>query len=84
VSALNGEGRDEVIAAMETRLKLDTATVTFEFDPQDPFDRERIADLYRFGHVTRHIASDSTITVEAELPRRLLERFQKEELDART
>jgi len=84
VSALNGEGRDEVIAAMETRLKLDTATVTFEFDPQNPFDRERIADLYRFGHVTRHIASDSTITVEAELPRRLLERFQKEELDART
>jgi hypothetical protein len=34
--------------------------------------------------VTRHVASDSTITVEAELPRRLLERFQKEELDART
>ena len=38
VSALHGEGRDEVIAAMETRLKLDTATVTFEFDPQDPFE----------------------------------------------
>jgi len=83
VSALHGEGRDEVIAAMETKLKLDTATVTFEFDPQDPFDRERIADLYRLGHVIRHVASDSTITVEAELPRRLLERFQKEGLDAR-
>ena len=83
VSALHGEGRDDVIAAMETQLKLDTATVTFEFDPQDPFDRERIADLYRFGHVIRHVASDSTITVEAELPRRLLERFQKEGLDAR-
>src|SRR5258705_8814985 len=35
VSALNGEGREDVIAAMETRLGLDTATVTFEFDPQD-------------------------------------------------
>ncbi len=84
VSALRGEGRDEVIAAMETRLKLDTTTVTFEFDPQDPFDRERIADLYRLGHVLRHVASDATITVEAELPRRLLERFQKDALDARS
>jgi GTPase len=84
VSALHGDGRDEVIAAMETKLGLDTTTVTFEFDPQDAFDRERIADLYRLGRVTRHVASDSTITVEAEVPRRLLERFQKERSDART
>jgi GTP-binding protein HflX len=78
VSALNGEGREDVIAAMETRLGLDTATVTFEFDPQDAADREQIAQLYRLGRIIRHVASDATITVEAELPRRLLERFHKE------
>src|SRR4051812_2038227 len=66
VSALRGDGRDEVVAAMETKLGLDTATVTFEFAPGDAADRARIADLYRLGRVIRHVASDSTITVEAE------------------
>src|SRR6185436_1522647 len=78
VSALTGEGRDEVIAAMETRLALDTVTVTFEFDPQDERYRDQISQLYRFGRILRHVASDSSITVEAELPKRLLERFQNE------
>jgi GTP-binding protein HflX len=78
VSALHGQGRDEVIAAMETKLALDTATVTFEFDPHDTADREKIADLYRLGRVLRHVASDSSVTVEAQLPRRLLTRFHKE------
>ena len=78
VSALTGEGRDETIAAMETRLALDTVTVTFEFDPQDERDREQISQLYRFGRILRHVASDTAITVEAELPKRLLERFRRE------
>ena len=87
VSALLGDGRDETIAAMETKLGLDTATVTFEFDAHDEADRARIADLYRLGRILRHVASDSTITVEAEVPRRLLDRFhdryQKDHVDAR-
>jgi GTP-binding protein HflX len=78
VSALLGHGRDEVIAAMETKLALDTATVTFEFDPHDAADREKISDLYRLGRVLRHVASESSVTVEAQLPRRLLARFSKE------
>ena len=78
VSALSGEGRDDVVAAMETRLALDTACVTFAFDPHDETDRERIADLYRLGRVSRHVTSDHTITIEAELPRRLLSQFSKE------
>ena len=83
VSALRGDGRDEVIAALETKLALDTATVTFEFDPQDETDRARISDLYRLGRILRHVASDSTVVVEAEVPRRLLDRFQRQEIDAR-
>ena len=78
VSALNGDGREDVLAAMETKLGLDTATVTFEFDPHDPADRTRISELYRFGRILRHVASDTVVTVEAELPRRLLQRFQRE------
>jgi GTP-binding protein HflX len=78
VSALTGEGRDEVIASMETRLGLDTVTVTFGFDPNDERDREQISELYRFGRILRHVASETNVSVEAELPKRLLERFRKE------
>ena len=82
VSALNGDGRDEAIAAMETKLALDTATVTFSFDPHDAADRQRISDLYRFGRILRHTATDDSVIVEAELPRRMLERFAREETGA--
>jgi len=83
VSALKGEGRDEVIAAMETKLALDTATVTFAFSPHDEADRQQISDLYRFGRIIRHVTSDESIIVEAELPRRMLDRFAREDSRAR-
>ncbi len=83
VSALTGEGRDELIAAMETRLGLDTAHVTFAFDPADPADRARISQLYRLGRILRHVASDGSVVVEAVLPRRLLDRFHKEDARVR-
>ena len=78
VSALSGEGREEVIAAMETKLALDTATVSFSFDPHDESDRRQIADLYRFGRILRHVSTDDAVVVEAELPRRMLHRFHRE------
>ena len=77
VSALKGEGRDELIAAMEGRLALDTAHVTLEFESADESDRERISQLYRVGRILRHVATDGHVTIEAEVPRRILERFQQ-------
>jgi GTP-binding protein HflX len=78
VSALTGEGRDELIAAIEARLALDTAVVTFTFDPDDAAEREQVAHLYRVGRILRHVTSDHGIVVEAELPRRLLDRFRRQ------
>jgi GTPase len=78
VSALTGEGRDELIAAIESRLALDTARVTFEFDAQDDRNRKEISQLYRLGRILRHAASDGHVTIEAEIPRRLLARFRRE------
>ncbi len=74
VSAITGEGRDDLIAAMEGRLALDTARVTLEFDDSEP-DRERIAHLYRVGRVLRHVATDGHVSIDADVPRRVLERF---------
>jgi GTP-binding protein HflX len=75
VSALTGEGRDEVIAAMESRLALDTARVTLRFDAASDQDRQAIAQVYRLGRIVRHVATDGQVSIEAELPRRLLDRF---------
>jgi GTP-binding protein HflX len=74
VSALTLEGRDDLIAAMESRLALDTARVTMEFDGSDS-DRDRIAHLYRIGRILRHESTDGRVSIEAELPRRVLDHF---------
>jgi GTP-binding protein HflX len=76
VSALTGEGRDEVIAAIETRLGLDTARVHVNFVSNGQGSRERVAELYRVGRILRHVTTDDTVSIEAEIPRRLLPRFQ--------
>jgi len=75
VSAMSGEGRDEIIAVMEARLALDTARVTFEFDGSSEADREQISQLYRLGRILRHVASDGHVSIEANVPRRVLDRF---------
>jgi len=75
-SALKGQGRDELIAAVESRLALDTALVKLQFDPESADDRERIAHLYRVGRILRHESADDHISIEAEVPRRVLGRFQ--------
>jgi GTP-binding protein HflX len=82
MSALTGHGREELVAALEARLALDTALVHLEFDASSDDDRARIASLYRIGRVRRHEASDGRVLVEAELPRRVLERFLDKEVKA--
>jgi GTP-binding protein HflX len=76
VSALTGEGRDELVAALESRLALDTASVTFEFDRGDADERASIAQLYRLGRILSHVVADGKVTIEAEVPRRLLDRLR--------
>jgi GTP-binding protein HflX len=75
VSALTGEGRDDVIAAMETRLGLETTRVNVRF-PSNGDSRDRISELYRVGRIVRHVTTDDAVSIEAEIPRRLLPRFQ--------
>jgi GTP-binding protein HflX len=77
VSAITGEGREELIAALESRLALDTTRVTFEFDAASDTDREQISRLYRMGRILRHAASDGHVSIEAEVPRRMLDKLGK-------
>jgi len=82
VSALNGQGRDEVIAAMETRLGMDTERISVTIPSHGDGSRERIAELYRVGRIHRHVTSDDAVSIEADIPRRLLPRFQDVRADA--
>ena len=83
VSAMTGEGREELISAMETRLALDTARVTLEFASGDQEAHGRIAQLYRIGRILRHVATDGRVSIEAELPRRLVDRFSDAAVELR-
>jgi GTP-binding protein HflX len=76
VSALTGEGRDDLVAALESRLALDTATIVLEFDSGEAHERASIAQLYRLGRILRHVVADGKVTIEAEVPRRLLDRLR--------
>jgi GTP-binding protein HflX len=72
ISSLTGEGMDELVETVASRLALDVRRVTLTFDADDPADRDRVARLYRHGHVVEHQVRDSQIVVVADVPRRLL------------
>ena len=57
------------------RLSLETQRVTLEFDEQDESDRQRIARLYRHASVRSHHATEGRVSIEADIPRRLLGRL---------
>lgn len=75
VSALTGQGREALIDAIAKCLELETRRVRFEFDEGSEADRRRIRKLYRHGRVVRHVARNGRISIEADVPWRVLERL---------
>jgi GTP-binding protein HflX len=76
ISALAGEGTDELLETVASRLALDVQRVTLSFDPHDAADRERISRLYRHARVVTHETRDGHVSIVADVPRRLLGRVQ--------
>lgn len=75
ISALRGTGRQALITALTELLTLETRRVTFSFDAASDADRAQIAALYRQARVLRHEAHDGRIAIEADVPRRMLDRL---------
>jgi GTP-binding protein HflX len=75
ISALNGDGVDELVETIASRLALDVRRITAIFDPADAADRERIARLYRHARVLIHESRDGEVSIVADVPRRLLARL---------
>ena len=75
ISARTGAGRDELLEAIAARLSLDVQRVTLEFDPRSEADRAQVARLYRDARVIQHIETDDRLAIEADVPRRVLDRM---------
>ena len=75
MSALTGDGRQELIDAIVSRLSLDLARVTLEFDAASDSDRARISQLYRHARVLRHVTTNGRVSLEVDVPRRLLKQL---------
>ena len=76
VSALKGTGRTELLGKITRDLALDTRRVTLEFSTASADDRRHIARLYRDARVLRHVTENGRVSIEVEIPSRLLGRFE--------
>lgn len=74
ISAASGDGIDSLLEAVADRLALDQQRVWLEFDLSLAADRERLSWLYRHGRVHSQVTRGDQATIEADLPRRLLDR----------
>ncbi len=72
LSAATGDGCAELLEIVASRVALDTRRVVFEFDAHDQSADDRVRRVYRHGRVVRHVAVDGRVTVEADVPRRLI------------
>jgi len=50
--------------------------VTLDFDAHDERTAARVARVYRHARVLRHVTLDGQVSIEADVPRRLLPRLR--------
>jgi len=72
ISAATGQGCDDLLESVASRLALDQQRVTLDFDLSDPAQAERLAWVYRHATVHSHATMGDHATLEVDLPRRLL------------
>jgi GTPase len=75
ISARTGTGVEELLQVLASRLALDTRRITITFDSDKEFDRQQIARLYRVARVVSHVAMNGRVVIEADVPRRFIERL---------
>src|SRR4029453_2689426 len=56
---------------------LGVARISVTFPTNGDGSRERVAELYRVGRIVRHVASDDEVSIEAEIPPRLVPRVHE-------
>jgi GTP-binding protein HflX len=82
ISALRGQGRNELLARVVGTLGLDTNRVTLRCDPESDAGRRGMAWVYRHGRVVRHVNRAGRAHIEADVPRREFAAFCRKVADA--
>ena len=82
ISARSGEGRAELVEILATRLAMDVERMRLTFDSARETDRKLVADLYRHARVVSHITTGERMVLEADVPRRLMDRFARAQVPA--
>jgi GTP-binding protein HflX len=77
ISASRGDGRQELLSAIARRLAMDSTRVHLALDNRRPADRELLAELYRHARVVTQTTEADRVSIEADVPRRLLPRFSR-------
>jgi 50S ribosomal subunit-associated GTPase HflX len=62
---------------MTSRLAMDVERVRLELDADREVDRRLVAELYRHGRVISHAGENGRVRIEADIPRRLVDRFDR-------
>jgi GTP-binding protein HflX len=76
IAARTGDGCDDLMGAVAARLSMDQQRVALEFDLTSADDQARLVWLYRHARVHSQVTHGDRAVLEAELPRRLLERMR--------
>lgn len=76
ISAITGEGCPDLLEAVAGRVALDQERVTVALDLSSETDRERLSWLYRHTRVHGQVIHGDRATIEADVPRRLLDRVR--------
>jgi GTP-binding protein HflX len=74
VSALTGEGLEELVAAIASRLDMVPLRVRLRFRAGE---KRAISGVYAAGRVLGHVEEGGVVELDAELPGRLVERFRE-------
>jgi GTP-binding protein HflX len=82
ISALRGTGRQELVNIVASRLAMDSERLTLRLDSRRAADQRLIADLYRHARVIGHTTKGHRISIEADVPRRLADRYRRREVPA--
>jgi GTP-binding protein HflX len=82
LSATRGTGHDRLLDVMSARLALDVERLRLEFDAGRETDRRLVADLYRHARVVSHVGENGRVQIEADVPRRLVDRFGRARVPA--
>jgi GTPase len=82
MSARDGSGARDLVDVLASRLALEADLHHLEFDTRREADRKLIADLYRHARVVSHVTTEHRAAIDAEIPRRLLDRFTRVKVPA--